>query len=185
MGGKLYYGTQGIAGEIGHISIDYNGISCDCGNRGCLRNYCTEAAVIRRAHESIGSHPESRLNGLFQIHLTEIIDLAIDGDAFSIELIQEAGTFLGIGLINTIYAYNPDRIVLSRQFSKAGNIFLDAAKHVLQTRMLPAISKNVSVTFSTIDKDPVLIGAVALVTDLIFKNPSVFMKLSRRQDSTL
>ncbi len=176
--GKIYYGTQGIAGEIGHISIDYQGLPCVCGNRGCLRNYCTKAAVVRQAEEGLKAHPESRLNQLTSIHLQDIIELALKGDTFSISLIEQAGTFLGYGLVNAIYAYNPDLVVLSREFSQAGDLFLNAVKKVLQSRLLPVIYSGLKIEFSALKQDPVLMGVIALVTDYIFMNPSSIPGLS-------
>ncbi len=179
--GKIYYGTQGIAGEIGHISIDYQGLPCVCGNRGCLRNYCTKAAVVRQAMEGLEQHPESALNRLPDIRLESIVQAALEGDTFSADLIRQAGTFLGYGLINAIYAYNPDMIVLSREFAQAGDLYLNAVKEVLQARLLPIIYNELRIEFSKLTHDPVLMGAVALVTDFIFMNPSYIVKLGDGQ----
>lgn len=170
--GKIYYGTQGIAGEIGHISIDYNGIPCPCGNRGCLRNYCSDTAIVKKALSERKNYPNSALNGLDTMTLSAIIQAALDGDTFSYQLIQDAGTYLGYGLITAIYAYNPDIIILSRQFSQAGDLFLEAVRKVLDERLLPSVSKSVRIVFSKIAKDPVLMGMVALVTDSVFMNPA-------------
>lgn len=179
--GKVFYGKQGIAGEIGHISIDYNGLPCPCGNRGCLRNYCTEAAVLRRAHALASQHPESPLAQPGAIRLDRIIHHALEGDEFSASLIREAGTFLGYGLINVVYAYNPDIIVLSRQFAAAGDLFLDAVRQALEARLLPSLCQGLRVEFSGITKDPVLMGMTALVTDFIFMNPSYIASLEGGQ----
>lgn len=185
--GKIYYGTQGIAGEIGHISIDYQGLPCVCGNKGCLRNYCTKAAVVRQAGEGLPSHPDSVLNDMKPILLDHIIQAALDRDTFATSLIRQAGTFLGYGLINAIYAYNPDMIVLSREFVQAGDLYLDAVKEVLKNRLLPLIYDELRIEFSSLTHDPVLMGAVALVTDFIFMNPSYIVKLGdsqRRNEDT-
>lgn len=176
--GKLYYGTQGIAGEIGHISIDYNGIPCPCGSRGCLRNYCSDTVVVKKALSERKSHPDSPLNSLEVITLSSIIRAALEGDAFSHQLIRDSGTYLGYGLITAIYAYNPDIIILSRQFSEAGDLFLNAVRKVLDERLLPSVSKSVRVVFSKIAEDPVLMGMVALVTDSVFMNPASIISLN-------
>ena len=181
--GKLYYGRQGIAGEIGHTSIDYNGLPCACGNRGCLRNYCTEAAVIRGAYARLPDHPESELNRVPVIRLDGIIQAARRGDDFAASLIREAGTFLGYGLMNVVYTYNPDMIVLSREFSQAGDLFLDPVKEVLRARLLPVFYDGLRIEFSRLAQDPVLMGTVALVTDLIFMNPSYIVSLGGARET--
>lgn len=176
--GKIYYGTQGVAGEIGHISIDYNGIPCPCGSRGCLRNYCSDTAVVKKALFERAKHPDSVLNLLEAVTLSAIIEAALKGDDFARRLIQNAGTYLGYGLVTTIYTYNPDIIILSRQFYEAGSLFLDAVRQVLDTRLLPSVSRSVRVVFSKIAKDPVLMGMVALVTDSVFMNPTSITSLN-------
>jgi len=169
--GKVYFGSQGIAG-IGHITIDYNGPPCVCGNYGCLRNYCTEGAIIRKAYENLVQNPGSLLNNYVIIDLDTIISAALRNDTFAATLVREAGTYLGYGLVNAVHAYNPDIIVLSHQFSKAGNLYLDAVREVLKKRLLPSIYDKLRIEFSSLQQDTVLMGAVALVTDLIFMNPS-------------
>jgi len=170
--GKIYNGSQGLAGGIGHVTIDYNGPSCVCGNYGCLRNYCTEAVVIRKAYENLPRNPGSVLNSYTTINLEAIISAALRGDPFAVTLICEAGTYLGYGLVNAVHAYNPELIILSHQFSKAGDLYLDAVNEALRTRLLPDIYKKLRVEFSVLEQDAVLMGAVALVTDFIFMNPS-------------
>jgi predicted NBD/HSP70 family sugar kinase len=177
MQGKIFYGSQGIAGEIGHISIHYNGLPCACGNRGCLRNYCTESAVIQKAHAGIPDYPDSELNRYPSLSLENIIQGALKGDLFAVKLIREAGTFLGYGLMNAIYAYNPDTVVLSRQFAVAGDLYLDAVRQVLSDRLLPTIFNRIKVEFSNLTQDPVLMGVVSLVTDYLFMNPSYILGL--------
>ena len=172
LNGKPYFGKQGIAGEIGHISIDYNGLPCPCGSRGCLRNYCSDTAVLRIAHAGRRKHPESSLYHREAFSLADVIDAAKKGDSYAVSLLHEAGTNLGYGLINVIYMYNPGVIVLSRQFSGAGDLFLDAVRDVLRRRLPKEIADAVRVVFSSLTEDPVLMGMAALVTDSAFKTPS-------------
>ena len=180
--GKVYYGEQGIGGEIGHISIDYNGIPCPCGSRGCLRNYCSDVAVVRQAIRQLHSFPDSVLNRIPDgIQLSQIIDAALSGDSFAESLIREAGTYLGYGLVSVIYMYNPGIIVLSRQFAAAGDLFLDAVRKVLNERLAPALSGAVRLVFSRITEDPVLMGMVALVTDAAFMTPASIIQAEQGQ----
>jgi len=176
--GKVYYGSQGIAGEIGHVSIEYNGLSCACGNRGCLRNYCTEAAVLQRVRKELKSRKESKLNQYpASLRLDHIIECALEKDKYACDLIREAGTYLGYGLINAIYAFNPDTIVLSRLFAKADDLYLNAVKKILKERLSPIFYERIRVEFSNLTHDPVLLGVVSLVTDHLFTTPSYIMGL--------
>ena len=174
--GEVFYGSQGVAGEIGHISIDYEGIPCVCGNRGCLRNYCIEKAVIQQARESLKKNPGSKIKASY--NLEQIIGCALKGDKLAVNLIRQAGRFLGYGLVNAIHAYNPDTIVLSRCFFAAGDLYLDAVREVLKERLLPVIYSRIRLEFSTLKADSVLLGVVSLVTDKIFMTPSYIIGLS-------
>lgn len=175
--GKVFYGEQGVAGEIGHISIDNNGIPCPCGSRGCLRNYCSDTAVVRQAMARKNDHPESVLYQAETLRLSQIIEAAIAGDEFAESLIVNAGTYLGFGLISVIYMYNPGIIVLSRQFAAAGDLFLEPVRRVLKERLPASLADRIRVTFSNITSDPVLMGMVALITDTAFMNPSSIIEL--------
>jgi predicted NBD/HSP70 family sugar kinase len=180
--GKIFYGSQGIAGEIGHVSINYDGLPCACGNRGCLRNYCTEAAVLERAKADIADFPKTKLKQYGPLSFKNIIRGALEEDPFAVKLIREAGTFLGYGLMNAIYAYNPDTIVLSRQFSAAGELYLNAVRQVLKERLPPVIFTRLKVEFSNLTQDPVLMGVVSLVTDSIFMSPSHILNIKIEAD---
>ena len=176
--GKVFYGSQGIAGEIGHVSIHHNGLPCACGNSGCLRNYCTERAVLLRANNRLKTHVNSRLNNYPKpLHLADIIECALERDKFSINLIREAGTYLGYGIMNTIYTYNPDTIVLSRLFVNAGDLYLDPVRKVLKKRLPAIIDEKIRVEFSSLTQDPVILGMVSLVTDNLFMTPSYILGL--------
>jgi predicted NBD/HSP70 family sugar kinase len=172
--GKLYYGSQGVAGEIGHLSIDYDGLPCTCGNRGCLRNYCTTRALLALIKSQLPQHPDSLLaqSDPDALDLPQIIQAVKAGDAFAQERLRQAARYLGYGIVNTIYAYNPDLIILSEEFSAAGSFYLDAVYEAVQERVLPDLRKNLRIVFSQIKGDSVLMGTVALVIDWLFQNPS-------------
>lgn len=173
--GHIYYGSQGIAGSIGHTSIDYQGEPCECGSRGCLRNYCTAKAVLRRAAElSIAPNPPGT-----PLTLQALLDMAVIGDAQCRLLIKEAATYLGYGLVNAVNMYNPDIIVLSDEFRPVGELYLDTIREVFAERLLPAIRENVHLQFTTLTSDPVLMGMTAVAIDSVFENPDEFAQFSQ------
>ena len=100
MNGKLYHGAQGIAGELGHMTIDINGDICECGNRGCLQTLVSGEAIAKRASKQIKGI-SGKLTG------KEILELAEEGNDSCIELLQETGRILGIGITNLIHLVNP------------------------------------------------------------------------------
>lgn len=174
--GAVLYGSQGVAGNIGHLSIDYRGIACECGNRGCLRNYCTAAALLRDVGAALSDQSiETKLRGLHPPRLEDVVAAARAGDAFAREMLARSARFLAYGLVSAVYAYNPDMIVLSEEFSGAGEMYLDEIRAVLRERLLPALYENIRVCFSTLKNDTVIMGAVALATNMILQNPTAHL----------
>lgn len=137
IGGELFVGDQFAAGEIGHVVVDDEGALCKCGRRGCL--------------EAIVSAPllAQRLNG---------VD---DGDrARHLEL---AGRHLGIVLAALVGALNLSEIVLSGPMDLLDDRFRSAAIETIRNRTFPTVGQHVSVRFSSLGDDGVLLGAAALV----------------------
>jgi predicted NBD/HSP70 family sugar kinase len=137
IGGELFVGDQFAAGEIGHVVVDDDGALCKCGRRGCL--------------EAIVSAPllAQRLNG---------VD---DGDrARHLEL---AGRHLGIDLAALVGALNLSEIVLSGPMDLLDDRFRCAAIETIRNRTFPTVGQHVSVRFSSLGDDGVLLGAAALV----------------------
>ncbi|MEG2208416.1 MAG: ROK family protein, partial [Clostridia bacterium] len=176
--GVIYSGAQGIAGNIGHMSIDYQGIPCECGNVGCLRNYCTAKALVRDVTEELqASDAPSTLRGAV-LTSQSIISAAKAGDALALKHLKRIARYLGFGLVNTIYTYNPDLIILSEEFSQAGDLYLSEIREVFAARLRPAIAERVRLRFSCLEGDVVLIGAITLVIDRIMQSPSRYLDLA-------
>ena len=173
--GAIFSGAQGIAGNIGHMSIDYKGIPCECGSRGCLRNYCTANAVLSDISSALKEPGASSiLSGTRSLTLDAVIQAANTGDVLAREALIRSARYLGYGLVNTIYAYNPDIIVLSEEFSAAGEWYLDEIRSVFTERLRPAIAKKIHLQFSSLVGDVVLTGATTLVIDRILQSPSQY-----------
>lgn len=167
--GSLYSGSNGMSGELGHVSIDYNGPTCECGNRGCLELYCSTKAIEdeykrRRALESDAqSVPYS---------LEDIVEAANNGDETAYAVVGRAARFLGIGIVGIINVLNPDTIILSDKISEAGEMYFSVLRKTLKNRLLPEIYENLNLrTGSRFDCDPMLVGAGALVFEKLLESP--------------
>lgn len=176
--GTIFYGAQGIAGNIGHMSIDYRGIPCECGNVGCLRNYCTSKAVLHDVADALKtSDTTSVLKNAEQLTLDDVIRAANSGDELARNAIRRAARYLGYGLTNAVYVYNPDVIVIGGEFSAAGELYLSEVRSVLNERLRSSIASGVSVCFSEIKGDQVLRGTAMLVTNSTLQSPSMYFKI--------
>lgn len=176
--GNLIIGSQGIAGEIGHISVDVNGEKCECGNYGCLEKYCSAIALVRRAEEELPKHPDSGLNQYKNITYHDVFNELEKGDYLAEELVKYAGRYIGYGVVAIINAYNPDVVILSDIMARGGEILLNTVKSVVKERVIPELSSHVEIKLSSFSIDPILYGAAALATDHMLTLPSIFLNNS-------
>ncbi len=128
--GQLYRGTNNLAGEVGHQTILMNGPLCGCGKRGCLEALASGPAIARLARESMMYGRHKRVLALAggvakNITAAHVIDSAKQGDPFAIQILEEAGTYLGVGIANLIQIVNPEAIVLGTIAVHAGDLILD------------------------------------------------------------
>ena len=127
--GRLYRGSNDLAGEIGHQTILMNGPLCGCGKRGCLEALASGPAIARLARESMVYGREKRVLALAggrsgDITAAHVVEAANAGDAFARQILEEAGTYMGLGIANVIQMLNPERIAL-------GTIAVHAGDHIL------------------------------------------------------
>jgi predicted NBD/HSP70 family sugar kinase len=153
IGGRLFRGVSGTAGEIGHLSLDARGDVCRCGNRGCLELTGGGAAlieVLRRTNPDVQT-------------LSELVRLAVAGDAPSRRLIADAGTHLGVALGGLLNLMNPDMIVVGGELARAGDLLLDPLRHALSRSAVPSAVDDVTVAQGTLGDRAEVLGAVAIV----------------------
>ncbi len=135
--GRLYRGTNDLAGEVGHQTILMNGPLCNCGKRGCLEALASGPAIARLARESLHYGRGRRLvefaGGKAQnITAKHVVEAAKLGDAFSIRILEEAGTYMGVGIANIVQILNPERVVLGTIAVHAGDLILEPIRRALR-----------------------------------------------------
>ncbi len=128
--GRLYRGANDLAGEIGHQTILINGPQCGCGKRGCLEALASGPAIARLARESMMYGRHKRVLGLAggkpaDITAAHVVEAAKEGDPFAVQILKEAGTYMGIGIANVIQMLNPERIILGTIAVHAGDLILE------------------------------------------------------------
>ncbi len=140
--GKIYYGVNGNAGEVGHMLIDPSGPKCGCGNHGCLESFSSGTAIKNMAKRAIENN-ESNLLKEFAEKEGEIsgkvVSLAAnEGDEIALKIYKKAGHYLGIGMANLVNIFNPEMIILGGGVMKSKEYFLPEAKKVLKEKALKA-----------------------------------------------
>lgn len=178
--GQLYTGSLGTAGEIGHISIDYEGPRCECGNRGCLEMYCSTKALCREYRKEATLTPgyEERAGLL----AGEILEEVANGEPLARKVFHKIAFFLGVGLANAVNAYNPGVIILSDKLALAGDYLVETVSQVLRERLLKPVYEGLTVRLGSFVEDSMLFGASALVLEQMLLRPSLYFKPETEED---
>lgn len=163
LNGRLYSGTNGSAGEVGHTVIDPDGPQCSCGRRGCLETLTSATAMVRMAQEAIDRGEETDLVRVENLEAKDIFMSAEAGDKTAREIVNKAAYFLGIGLGNLINIFNPDTIVIGGGVSKAGDILFKPLRRTAMEQALDAPAAVVRIIPAELGNDAGCIGAAKLV----------------------
>ncbi|MBP2241782.1 glucokinase-like ROK family protein [Cytobacillus eiseniae] len=162
LNGKLYHGAQGMAGEFGHMTIDINGKTCECGNRGCLQTLVSGEAIAERGREQLKDHV-GKLTG------KDIFELAENGNPFCIDLLRDTGRIIGIGLTNLIHLVNPSIIVLGGGVMLSEKFIMPALLEAIDERVLTNEAQHTNVIVTKLGNDATILGAVSLILIELFE----------------
>lgn len=170
--GRIYRGSGGGAGEVGHMVLDPDGPPCGCGRRGCLEALASGTAMAARARElAAAGRGEAILKeaggGTGGITSAEVARAAAAGDPGALEIIIRAGEYLGMGLANLVNLFNPDRLVLGGGALKAGEAFWAAMERELAARALRPALDQVRVVRAGLGDRSGLMGALALAAGAV------------------
>jgi glucokinase len=140
LGGKIWHGMNGMAGEFGHVTIEPEGHLCGCGNRGCAEQYASATAVVRMAREAIASGEAPSLavasSSDAEFGAKSIYNLAIQGDEHARRIFRNFGHSLGILLAGLINVLNLDMFVIGGGVSSAWDAFAPNMFEELRERSL-------------------------------------------------
>jgi predicted NBD/HSP70 family sugar kinase len=176
MNGRIYPGGSGFAGEVGHMSLEPDGLPCACGNRGCWETLASQSALFRRVHECITAGEMSSLarfnNGKReQLTIPVIVRAAEEGDPIARRALYETGKYLGIGLANLVNALNPEMVVLGGIMSLAKEFLLPVIQQTINERALRWSSRTTQVVAAAYGSNACVMGAVAMVYDHMLRQP--------------
>lgn len=158
--GKLFRGCSGYAGEIGHMVIDPRGEICSCGKVGCLETMVGRRVIMRRYQEKTQKPA---------IPLEEIILRGKEGEEDAIEIFEEVGEKLGLGIGNLVNVFNPQRIILGWSLGQAYELLLPSLKKSIQKNSLSDPLARMDVVATANGADDCLLGSIALVLDEIIR----------------
>ena len=178
--GRLFRGSGGYAGEIGHMTMDPHGDLCGCGKRGCWETVVGPRAIIRRVRRMLevsGSADGSQIRALVdgdlgRINTAIVVSAALAGDTVARQALTEVGVQLGIGIANLVNTFNPEMMVLGGVLSMASPFLLPVIEETIRQYALAQPCETVRVVASAHGADACVMGAVALVLDDILREPA-------------
>ena len=151
--GRLYRGARGMAGEIGHVSVDDSGHMCRCGNRGCLETVVGAAALTDLLHRSHGS----------DMTIEQMVELARRGDPGCRRVVADAGETVGRVAASLCNQFNPERLVVGGELAVGGDLLLDPIRESIRRYAIPAVAEGLTVVAGALGDRAELRGALALV----------------------
>jgi predicted NBD/HSP70 family sugar kinase len=171
LNGSVYYGKSGFSGEFGHIQVDPHGELCYCGKQGCLETVASGNAMIRQAKLKLNEGTVSSLNlfkNLEDLSLDNLIDAALAGDTFAIDIIVAGSLELGRGLAILVHLLNPEIIIINGRLARANKFILRSLKQSLDKYTLSRISDDVQVKISDMGERAIFLGVVSRVIEKVF-----------------
>ena len=176
--GKLFRGSRGSAGELGHMMILENGPYCNCGSRGCLEAIASSRAITRKLQEAIKSGATSSLSkvshgDISKIDINMISQAAEDGDKLSLQIIEEAGRFIGEAIANAINLLNPEIVILTGDLLSFGDYILNPIEGMVRRQALSYNTKDVRIVLAEVGEEAAAIGMAAVVLDKVFHTPEL------------
>ncbi|MEN2994558.1 MAG: ROK family protein [Thermodesulfovibrio sp.] len=154
--------------EVGHMSINFQGKLCNCGNTGCLEVHASARAIKETLIQRIENGEESQIKQLYEGNIykatsEDIYKAAMEGDHLCRSVLKEAGKALGVGMANLINIFGPEKIILSGGLSQAVNIYLETAINEAMKKAMRGLLESLTILRSSlVDKGGVL-GAVAVL----------------------
>ncbi|MDE5735398.1 MAG: ROK family protein [Duncaniella sp.] len=165
--GQLVYGSDGFAGELGHVIMKrHNGRLCGCGRTGCLEAYCSATGVARTAREFLEIRKDDSLLRNIPVDLItskDVYDAAMSGDSLAREIYEYTGTILGEAFADFTTFSSPEAIILFGGLAKSGDLLLKPIRESMEKNMMNMFKGKVKVILSELkEADAAVLGASAL-----------------------
>ena len=153
LGGRLYHGATGIAGELGHIQVRPEGAVCRCGNRGCLETVASTGALLMLLRPTHGP----------DLTLRDLLDLVAGGDLPARRVVNDAGRAVGRAVADLCNFLNPAAVVVGGDLSLAGDALLNGVREEIDRYSLPGVAEAVEVRGGVLGERAEVLGALAVV----------------------
>lgn len=163
IGGRIYHGTTGCAGEIGHVTIEENGELCSCGNFGCLETLAGGRAIAHQARKAVQNGERTQLARLScpeKITAQDVLSAARAGDLVSQEILRKAGAHLGTAISSLVNLFNPSVVVVGGGISQGGDLLLEPMRQTVRKRSLAAASQGLRICTAVLGNRSSAMGCI-------------------------
>src|SRR6266550_2399490 len=172
VGGQVYRGVSGCAGDIGHIRVEDSGPICTCGNTGCLEAFVGGTALARDAVAAARSGQSDylarRLERAGTLTAVDLADAAAAGDPVAVGMVRDGGRRVGQVLAGLVSFFNPGLVVIGGGIAGIGHALLAEIRGVVYRRSLPLATGNMPIVLSELGIEAGVVGAAQLVSDHVF-----------------
>jgi predicted NBD/HSP70 family sugar kinase len=166
----LFEGSTGFSGEIGHMTISFDGPKCACGNNGCLELYASIPNIVEQARSSVALGVDSLLKKYDVIEWKDIVAEALMGDTLALNLIDKLCLYTSIGLVSLVNFYDPQVIYLGHDIAIAGELVTTKIEAYVNDKILSHRYKYIPIEISAFGENAPLIGSAAIVLDRMFNS---------------
>ena len=168
LNGKIYKGNHGFSGELGHMTIEVNGLECRCGNNGCWELYASEQALVASAKQLQNTTDSNE-----DISFEDLCQQAENGEKETVELFEKIGAYLGVGINNIINTFNPQQVIIGNRIASAKEWIQDPLNNRIVNRSLWFQQKDLQIDFSALSTHSAALGVSAYAIETFFNNKAV------------
>ncbi len=173
--GQIYRGSGGGAGEFGHLTLQPGGPQCACGKFGCLEALAADPAVVRMAREALEAGKNTAIAQVVQsadlLTFDHIAQVASLSDEVALEILVEAGRWLGLGLSYLVNLFSPQLIVLSGEGTRTGDARIESARQTMRQHIFNGLDKSPDLVVKPLGEEAWARGAACVVLNELFKHP--------------
>lgn len=162
--GKIYQGFNGMAGELGHMSVvpDLEAIQCNCGQHGCLETVSSATGIVRMAKDAVERGDKTSLAMIQTIEAKDVFDAAKVGDEVALRIVNRAAYYIGRSMAALAVVMNPQRFILGGGVSKAGEILFAPIREIFHKYTPEHAREGVDIVPATLGNDAGVVGAAGL-----------------------
>ena len=165
---RIYTGSNYAGGELGHISIKFDGKECNCGRKGCFEVYGSATALSEMTRDAMEKDPDSKMWDLCngekdKVEGKTVFDAINLSDGTAKEVLDNYIYYLSVGITDIINIFQPEVLCIGGGISKAGDMFLNPLKELIDKQVYTRNSANqTKIMIATLHNDAGIIGAAML-----------------------